>query len=338
MKKKAIIIDGAYPPKTSSARYNSPMNKTLSLKEFKKHYGTHKKCLEVIRQMRFPDGSICPGCERETTFHPVTGRTSYACQFCGHHVYPLAGTIFEGSTTPLDMWFFAMYLMVQTRSGISAKQLERMLGVTYKTAWRMFKQIRILMAQSPSLLEGDVEVDETYFGGSTANERYQFGEGVKGKIPVVGMVERGGKAYTKQVKSTGTRVLVEQIKQNVNPKARVITDNFGSYRGLVKIGFKHESINHSKEGYKRDDIYTQNIESLWSTMKRGIYGVYRIVSVKYLQAYVDEYTWRFNNRLLKGEMFGALLNEIPVVRVAQPVLEEAQMPSYPQGHYFDEIF
>lgn len=104
-----------------------------------------------------------------TVFYPVTGRSSYACKFCGWHIYPLASTVFEKSTTPLDLWFFAMYLMVQTRSGVSAKQLERMLEVTYKTAWRMFKQIRLLMAQSPSMLTGVIEIDESYFGGKGEN-------------------------------------------------------------------------------------------------------------------------------------------------------------------------
>ena len=122
------------------------MKDKFSLREFKRKYGTHEQCLEAIKRLRFPDKMDCPKCKQLSVFYPVKGRTAYVCKFCGHQIYPLAGTIFEKTTTSLDLWFFAMYLMVQTRSGMSAKQLERMLGVTYKTAWRIFKQIRLLMA------------------------------------------------------------------------------------------------------------------------------------------------------------------------------------------------
>lgn len=135
-----------------------PMISKFSLRAFQYSYGKNEQCLEAIKRLRFPDEMECPKCKRVAKFYKVTDRTSCACNFCGHHIYPLAGTIFEKSTTPLSYWFFAMYLMTQTRSGTSAKQLERMLGVTYKTAWRMFKQIRLLMAQSPSLLDGVVEI------------------------------------------------------------------------------------------------------------------------------------------------------------------------------------
>ena len=120
--------------------------KKYSLKEFQRKYGKDEQCLKAVKKLRFPDVMQCLKCNRDEKFYPVKHRTSYACNHCGNHMYPLTGTIFEKSTTPLSYWFFAIYLMTQTRSGTSAKQLERMLGVTYKTAWRMFKQIRMLMA------------------------------------------------------------------------------------------------------------------------------------------------------------------------------------------------
>jgi transposase len=143
------------------------MDKLFSYKQLKQNYGTHEQCLEAIKQLRFPEPYECPKCKTTQKFYPVKGRTAYACNSCGHHFYPLAGTIFEKTTTPLDLWFYAMFLMTKTHAGISAKLLQRELGVTYKTAWRIFKQIRMLMADngSGSLLTGTVEADKTFVGG-----------------------------------------------------------------------------------------------------------------------------------------------------------------------------
>ena len=129
------------------------MINTFSLKQFKAQYGTHEQCLEAVKQARCPEPFTCPKCQTQQRFYLVKGRTAYACNSCGHHIFPLAGTIFEKTSTPLDMWFFAIYQMTQTRAGTSAKQLERMLGVTYKTAWRMFKQIRKVMVDTDDALE-----------------------------------------------------------------------------------------------------------------------------------------------------------------------------------------
>ena len=170
--------------------YNKLMNTKFSLRQFKRKYGTHEQCLEAIKASRFPEPYQCPKCQTAQKFYPVKGRTAYACNSCGHHIYPLAGTSFEKSTTPLDLWFFAMYLMTQTRSGTSAKQLERMLGVTYKTAWRMFKQIRMLMARTDSgLLDGIVEVDENFIGGKGINRATEWRQGKKKEV-LMGMLQR----------------------------------------------------------------------------------------------------------------------------------------------------
>ncbi|QQG40586.1 MAG: IS1595 family transposase [Candidatus Levyibacteriota bacterium] len=293
------------------------MSEKFSLRSFKQKYGTHQDCLEAIKQLRFPDPFTCPKCNTMQKFYPVSGRTAYACNSCGNHIYPLAGTIFEKSTTPLDLWFFAMYLMTQTRSGTSAKQLERMLGVTYKTAWRMFKQIRLLMVQSPSLLDGIVEIDETYFGGKGKNRAYQWHGGVEEKEIIMGIVKRKGTAYAKHIPDTKKWTLINQIKQHVDPKAHVMTDDLASYRHLYDHGFyKHYSVNHSNREYVRHHLFhTNNVEGLWSHIKRGVYGVYRKVSKKYLQAYIDEYTWRYNNRNYIGGMFDILLKQVTEVKI-----------------------
>ncbi len=292
------------------------MNKKISLRNFQRNYGTNAQCLEAIKKLRFADDMECPKCKQVSAFYPVTGRTSYACKLCGYHLYPLAGTIFEKSTTPLQYWFFAMYLMTQTRSGTSAKQLERMLGVTYKTAWRMFKQIRLLMDESGGgLLDGVVEIDETYIGGKGSNRAFKWHGNEKQKEILMGMLQREGKAYLKHIPNTGKYTLVTQIQNNVSPTAKLMTDELAGYVNLHKLGYEHEAVNHSRKEYIRGEIHTQNIEGLWGGLKRGIYGVYRIVSKKYLQAYADEYAFRYNHRNEAGMMFDILLRQIATVKV-----------------------
>lgn len=264
----------------------------------------------------------CEKCKKLSVFYPVTNRTSYACKFCGFQIYPLAGTIFEKTTTPLDLWFFAMYLMIQTRAGISAKQLERMLGVTYKTAWRMFKQIRLLMAQDGGdMLQGIVEVDETFVGGKGNNRATKPHFNLIPKEIVWGAVERGGKAYLKHIPNTDKWTLVQQIKQNISPTAHIMSDELSVYKYLKEFGYdKHDSVTHSAGEYARGEVYNNNIENVWSHFKRGVKGVYRVVSKKYLQAYVDEFAFRYNNRNLGGMMFEVLLKQVAEVKQIQPVL------------------
>ena len=157
------------------------MTGKFSLKEFLLKFPNDDICLEEIKNLRYPDGVTCPKCQKITKFYKIKGRPGYACEFGGTTVYPLAGTILEKTTTPLQYWFYAMYLMTKTRSGISAKQLQRELGVTYKTAWRMFKQIRMLMADDSSSdpLVGIVEVDETFVGGKGKNRKNKWVQELK---------------------------------------------------------------------------------------------------------------------------------------------------------------
>lgn len=296
------------------------MDRKFSLRAFKEKYGTHEKCLEAVKQLKYPPDLACEKCKEITVYYPVKGRSSYACKWCGHHIYPLAGTIFEKSSTPLDLWFFAMYLMVQTRSGISAKQLERMLGVTYKTAWRMFKQIRILMSDSGDMLDGIVEIDETFVGGKGNNRAFKWHNNEKQKEVLMGFLQREGKAYVRHIPDTTKFTLLTQVKANVSSTARVLTDELIAYKALYQFGYFHQSVNHHKRQYALGDIHTNSIEGFWGGLKRGIYGVYRVVSKKYLQAYADEYAWRYNYRGLKGGMFDQLLSQVAVVKAVQPSL------------------
>lgn len=293
------------------------MTGKFSLKEFFSRFSDDNACLEEIKNIRWPSGITCPVCKKVTKFYKVKGRTAYACEFGGTTVYPLADTILEKTTTPLQYWFYAMYVMTKTRSGISAKQLERELGVTYKTAWRMFKQIRMLMADNANNpLDGTVEVDETFVGGKGKNRKSKWIKGIEGKEKeiLMGMVKRGGKVYIKHIPNTGKWTLLKQIQENISPKARIFTDEYRGYIQLSYKGYDHNSVNHSASEYVRGEVHTQNIDNVWSHLKRGIFGVYRIVSAKYLQAYADEYAFRYNHRKFDGTMFDVLLNQIAQVK------------------------
>ncbi|MBI3619974.1 IS1595 family transposase [Candidatus Roizmanbacteria bacterium] len=163
--------------------------------DFLKVYSSNEKCLEAIKNTRFPNGIFCKQCEKITKYYKVKGRPVYECEFGGNHqISPLAGTVLEKTTTPLTSWFYAMFLMINTRAGVSAKQLQRELGVTYKTAWRMFHQIRKLMADMDiTPLEGDVEIDETFVGGKGYNRMKVWHGNEKPKEVVMGMIKKGGK-------------------------------------------------------------------------------------------------------------------------------------------------
>jgi len=288
--------------------------KTFSLGTFLRKYKNDDACLEQIKDIKYPDGIYCEKCKIISKFYKVEGRPVYQCA-CGFQVSPLANTIFEKTTTPLQYWFYAMFVMTQTRSGISAKQLQRELGVTYKTAWRMMKQIRILMANTDtSLLSGTVEIDESFIGGKGANRATKPNFNMIPKQVVMGIVERQGKAYFKHIPDTSKWTLLQQVREHVDPTARVMTDEYNAYMTLPRLGFTHGSVKHSASEYVLGDVHTNTVEGFWSILKRGVYGVYRVVSKKYLQAYVDEYAWRYNHRNNPPTMFDLLLNAISEVK------------------------
>jgi transposase-like protein len=228
----------------------------------------------------------------------------------------MAGTIFEKSSTSLRLWFYAMYLMSATRCGISAKQIQRECGVTYKTAWRVFKQIRTLMSEDDDLkLEYQVECDETYIGGELKNKhRNKLKQGThKDKQPVFGMVERnGGRVIARVTPDAKEKTILPIMAEKILPYSIVYTDSYTTYDKVSKMenGYMHHRINHSEKVYVMGHVHTQTIEGFWSLLKRGIYSVYHSVSTKYLQSYCDEYAFRYNRRTAGEPMFTSLLGQI----------------------------
>ena len=288
-----------------------------SLMEFMREFPDDAACLEWLWRERFAeDGShsFCPSkkCQRERKFHKVNGRPTWDCDSCGHHISPLAGTIFKKSSTSLHLWFYAMHLMTSTRCGISAKQLERELGVTYKTAWRIANLIRNeLMGDDGEQLSGAVEADETGFGGRpkashtrgmTVPQAVTFGK--RRKASIVAMVERGGRA--RAIVQPRESALAT-VSLHVSPEATVYTDEWAGYRKLKDTHPRHFTIRHADKVYASGEVHTQTIEGFFGNMKMGIAGNYHAVSKKWLQGYVNEYVWRYNHRKQPHSMFRLLL-------------------------------
>lgn len=292
-----------------------------SVTEFLAEFPDDAACLEHLWRTRYSrDGehAHCPRCDARKVFKRYTTkqqRQSWTCTACGHHVHPTAGTIFAKSSTSLRLWFHAMYLMTSTRCGISAKQLERELGVHYKTAWRMFNKIRNeLMAEDEAReqpLRGDVEIDETSWGGK-ARKPMNYSEAAKfreSKATVLGMVERGGRVRLRVIEARRGEPLSGAVRANVNPNAIIFTDDWRPYRPLRQEFQGHRVINHSAGVYVEGDVHTNTIEGFFGNLKTGMRGTYKKVSRKWLQSYLDEYAWRYNERL-RGDrsMFHNLLD------------------------------
>lgn len=301
---------------------NKPLRATSSdseytLMEFMREFPDDKACLEHLWRTRFArDGehAKCPKCRKVRSFkryETAQSRPSWTCTGCGHHLHVLAGTIFEKSSTSLHLWFYAMYLMTSTRCGISAKQLERELGVTYKTAWRMAHLIRTkLMTQGTEPLEGSVEIDEAYIGGRRRTNRPGRPGADSHYTPVLGMVERQGRVFVTTVPSVKGETLLPHVVERVLPESTIYTDELKSYEPLANMpnrGYQHRRIQHSAKVYVSGDIHTNTIEGFWSLTKRGISGVYHSVSRKHLQGYLNEYAWRYNERHNPRAKFSTLL-------------------------------
>jgi len=281
---------------------------TYTIEQFRKDYPHDAACLDKLFQLRYGKLEACPRCGvMNPEFRRLTTRRAYQCRDCYYQIYPTAGTIFEKTTTPLTYWFYAMYLMTVTRNGVSSKELERCLGVTYQTAWRMAKMIRQLMGKKPhpNKLKGTVEMDETYFGNNLS-----IPGRTSTKTPIFAMVERRGNVIAQSVDNVKKNTLFPIIEQNVDKTAKVMTDEFKTYITLKNLGYNHQTIMHQLKQYVNGEISTNTVEGFFSQLKRMIKGTHIHISQKYIQYYVDECVFRYNNRHNAGEMFNTMLNAI----------------------------
>jgi transposase-like protein len=287
----------------------------LTVREFFKRFPDDDACLAHVMTVRFGLRHVCRKCGVDSTFHKLAKRPAYVCAHCGHHVYPCSGTIFQDSRTPLTLWFYAIYLFIVTRHGVSGKELERQLGVTYKTAWRMGQQIRDLMGSADEFvaLKGHVEIDEAYVGGRRSGPP---GRGALGKTIIVGMKERGGPLVTEVVPNVRSQTLRKVVLDNIEPKTTVSTDELVSYGLLKGDDYKHGQVRHGAKEWARKDTesgvvhHVNNVESFWFLFKRSVKSTHIHVSQKHMARYLGEFTFRSNHRLMQNAMFDLLIGAI----------------------------
>jgi transposase-like protein len=260
------------------------------------HYGNDTKCRQYLEALRWTDGIKCPRCGSDKISH-IEKRDQYDCDQCRYQFSVTAGTIFHDSHLPIWKWFLAVYLMTESKKGMSANQLKRSLGVSYKTAWYLCHRVRKAMEEAADKpkLDGIVEVDETFVGGRYDKRRKR---GPWEKQPVMGLLQRNGKFEARTIPTTGKRVLVGIINDRVDKKATIMTDEYKAYKSLDKT-FKHESVNHSKEEWARGNVHTNSIENAWSLFKRSIVGLI-IKSAQNI--------WTLTSMNLNGGLTTAIIN------------------------------
>lgn len=285
----------------------------INLVNLIERYSDDKKCRQYLEALKWHEGVKCPRCG-SSKISRILKRDQFDCDQCRYQFSVTAGSIFHDSHLPLWKWFLAVYLMAESKKGISANQIKRSLKISYKTAWYLCHRIREAMNEvnrNEPKLTGTIEVDETYVGGHYDKRRKRA---KYEKQPVIGLLQRNGKFEARTIPTNGARILVGVVTDRVDKGATVMTDEFRGYSGLSNT-FKHESINHKQDEWVRGNISTNGVESAWSLFKRSIVGSYHQVSAKHLDSYIQEFQWRFNgrkNEYLFRDTLMRLLNTPPM--------------------------
>lgn len=296
----------------------------MNLLDVHKELNTEAKCLAFLEHMRWPDGVKCLSCESRnvSTFtakgklNKNTGKRSpdrelYQCKDCRFQFTGTTGTLYHDTHLPLTKWFLAIALITESKKGMSANQLKRALSVNYRTAWYLCHRIReAMIEQNAPKLTGTVEIDETYIGGK---QRGNYRKNLNKEV-VMGLRQRGGDLRLVHIESANAENLAAQIKEHVDPKVeRVMTDEWLAYpsamMGAGIHGSKHSTIRHKDKIYVQGDVYTNTVESAFSLFKRGVMGAFHKVSLKHLQRYLNEFSWRFNNRK-NPDLFGVAVRRL----------------------------
>lgn len=282
--------------------------KCKTIKDFYRDFPNDDACLLHVMKTRYGMSGTCKRCNKQTNYSRVKKQRAFACQWCGNHVYPCVNTPFESSRTSLQLWFYAIYLFTVTRHGVSAKELQRQLGVTYKCAWRMAHEIRKHMASTDDNkddgLKGVVQCDETYIGGVKIGGKR--GRGCD-KAIAFGMLEKNGDIVVEIVDNVKKSTLQPIIQDKIAKNSEIHTDELLYYNGLVKLGFTHKTIQHGINEYVKDGVHVNGLEGFWSYLKRSILSTHIHVSKKHLDKYINEFEYRYNSRHQSEKMFDELL-------------------------------
>lgn len=276
-----------------------------SIKDLHTEFPNDDACLEYLFDSLHTRECSCGG-----KYSRLKGRKQFQCSVCRFQIAPMVNTIFQKTSTSLTLWFHAIFIFSNAKSGISAKEMERQLGVTYKTAWRILRLIRESLTQNNTKLKGEVEMDEAFMGGVQDGGKYNSkqGQALAEHSRVIGAVERGGILRAKHVSDLTANTIGSFIEQNIDKKnTRLLTDSSNRY-GNATRDMKREYVNHSREQYTLRDIHVNHIESFWSHIKRSIKGTHKVISKKYLQTYLDGFVFHYNNRHSDRQRFDALLS------------------------------
>ena len=268
----------------------------LNLIQLIQRFHSEDACREYLEELRWPGKLACLRCG-STSVSRIHTRDQLDCNSCRYRFSVTTGTIFHDTHLPLWKWFLAVYTIIESKKGVSSNQLKRELGVSYKTAWYLSHRIRNAMAQAREdnkPFDGIIEMDETFVGGKTEGK----GRGYKGnKALVVGVVQGGGEIVLRVADDRTRKTLHEIVLRQTDPKAKAIfTDEWPAYRGIGDADTRHETVNHSQDEYVRGEVRINSAKNVWSLLKRSIIGAFHHVSVKHLDAYLDELEWRFSNR------------------------------------------
>ena len=265
----------------------------MNLVKLAETFHSEEACRGYLSELRWPDGVQCPRCESKSISNKKK-RDQYDCNSCRYQFSVTSGTIFHDSHLPLWKWFLAVYLMMDSKKSISANQVKRMLKVSYKTAWYLCHRIRKAIEEEKikPQLDGTIEVDETFIGGRYDKRRKRL---PWDKQAVMGLLQRDGQFEARKIPTRSRQILTGIVRDRVKKGSKVFTDEYSAYNSLAKT-HKHNSVNHSEEEWVRGNVHTNGVENVWSLFKRSIVGSFHQVSQKHLDAYLDEFEWRFNNR------------------------------------------
>lgn len=291
-------------------------NKKYSIRNLKADFPDDSLCLEFIFQTLHSKKCSCGG-----SYAPLfwvddkgnlEGRRQYQCSKCRYQIAPTAGTIFHKSDTPLTLWFHALFVFSNAKSGISAKEVQRHLGVTYKTAWRILHRIRKALPTGGDFLSGDVEMDEAYFGGKGdgGKDNHNAKEVMRSKSVVIGAVARKGDVRAEVTKNAQAKTIGKFLDKHINPvSSRLFTDDSNRYATVAR-GYSRYTVDHGRKEWVRGTVHINTIESFWAHVKRSIKGTHKSVSKQHLQSYLDAFAWHRNHRDNDYERFVSLLGAL----------------------------